>query len=113
MTKVISKKLKKYHAHPEADLNTSSAVAAIEFLLGLPATVRPTHKKHFLRHAIWLFTTANGKNSNQGKINIRYVSEGVRNGGKHIRHEHVVPIKELIEELLENARSCKEILKDA
>src|ERR1035438_7073559 len=97
----MSQNLKPYSEHPDADSNRSSAVEALQHVLRLPNSVRLSHKKHLLRHAIWLFTTADGRNSTHGKMNIRYVSEGVLKGGSDIRHEHIVPIRELINQLLE------------
>ena len=86
---------------------------ALQHVLRLPNSVRLSHKKHLLRHAIWLFTTADGRNSTHGKMNIRYVSDGVLKGGSDIRHEHIVPIRELINQLLEEPGRCRDILKCA
>jgi len=66
------------------------------------------HKKKLLSELIWKITEAEG-----GKYNTRFISEGFKKGGRPIQHEHVVPRKTLINQILNNPIEIETILNSA
>ncbi len=86
----------------------NSARDAIKQVLRLSTIVRPL-KELLLRHLLWQITTAHGK------YRTRFRSAGVCADKRHeakIHHEHVFPLEELIQELIENANSADSVIDE-
>lgn len=65
------------------------------------------HKKKLLNELIWKITEADGK------YKTRFISEGVKKGYGPIQHEHVIPRKELIRQILRRPKNIERILNNA
>ncbi len=76
-------------------------------IVELGAGVLQEHKYELLDILVWKVTEANGK------YNTRYVSEAVYNGEGPIRHEHVLPRKYLVEQMLEKPDTISQVLDSA
>ena len=85
----------------------NSARDAIKQVLKL-TSLHP-FKKLLLYHLLWQITTAHGK------YRTRFWSAGVCADKRHeekIHHEHVFPLNELIQELIENANSAENVIDE-
>jgi len=85
--------LPEYKPHPERTDRIESAKLAIEAIV--PLGLYPAHKKELLSVCLWKITEADGK------MKVRYWSEGARSTAKsNLQHEHVHERRELVERLL-------------
>ena len=97
--------LPKYKPHPDREDRIQSARDAISAIA--PLNLYPAHKKELLSVCIWKITEADGK------LNVRYWSEGAISAAKkELRHEHVFERRELVERLLAG-ESTDTVVSDA
>ena len=90
---------------PDAQERRRSAIRIAEAIIAAPS-IMPVHRRELLSIAIWKYTEADA-----GKWGIRYRSEEVVHGPvASIQHEHVIPRKQLVDQMLENPGRTAEIL---
>ena len=97
---------KPFAERTDAEKRRYSAVALAELLVGDPRLISE-HRSQFLGFSIWKYTEADG-----GKWGTRYRSAGAISDvrGTPLNHEHVVPIKALVDRMLESPERVSEIM---
>lgn len=65
------------------------------------------HKKQAISLMFWWVTESSGKH------NTRFISEGVYNGKTPIEHEHVIPRKELVAQIMDNPQNISDLFGEA
>ena len=97
-----------YQRHPDADEKIRSALSVIEALL--PLKIYLPMKRKFLSNCLWQITQAEGKT----KYDLQYRSEAsLESPSKKRIHEHVFRRKDMVNALLANPTSAKEIVARA
>ena len=97
-----------YHRPLDADEKIRSALIVIEALLTLKIDL--PMKRKFLSNCLWQITQAEGKT----KYDLRYRSEAsLESPREEWRHEHVFRRKDMVNALLANPNSAKEIVARA
>lgn len=97
-----------WRPHPEGDRRRASAACLAAAVLATDG-LTDAHRRYALDKAIWLYTEADGKS------NTRFRSAAavdVRDP-KLLNHEHVIPRRVLIDEMLAEPGRCAEIMAKA
>jgi hypothetical protein len=94
-----------FQRHQDADRRIQSARYLIRILLEAEE-LYPTHRKEFIKLALWKVTEAEG-----GKYNLRYQSRGaLHQGGATIQHDHVYERAKMADALIADPERMDEIL---
>jgi hypothetical protein len=97
-----------FNVRGDAAARRASAVRIAQLIVNDPVIV-DTHKREMLSVAIWKMTEADG-----GKLGCRFRSRGVLEPKvATIQHEHVIPRRELIQQLRTHPEHCESILNSA
>lgn len=89
----------------DADKTIQSAKNAIIKILEMGEDVLLEHRRALLSRMIWKITEAHGK------YTTRYCSASARKDEGKLEHEHVIPRKVLIDQLLTNPSDAEQILQ--
>jgi hypothetical protein len=85
-----------------------SSIALARAVLEARSDLTTPHLREALKIAVWKYTECDGK------YTTRYRSEAALGAvGKLIHHEHVIPIRQIVDRLLANPTGFEEILSSA
>ena len=103
------KKCMSYERHPEAASRWQSAVEIIKAIVALDIH-EPFKRKVLANSCLWLLTQAEAR----GKYKLRYQSRESQSVPKRLlRHEHVVPRKKMVDDLIKHPDQVDKIVEKA
>lgn len=92
----------------DSELRKTSAIAIAESVLSVRDSLAPAHLREILSIAVWKFTECDGKYST------RFRSEGALFApSSRVHHEHVVPRRLIVDQLLSKPGNARAILSGA